>query len=42
MTFFLPILSASFPENGRERPAEIVNNVMTNPFCSSPPSFEIN
>ena len=42
ITFFLPIVSASLPENGRDNPADIVNKVITNPFCPSPPRFVMN
>jgi hypothetical protein len=32
ITFFLPILSDSFPEKGREIPAEMVKREMIKPF----------
>ena len=39
MTHFRPTMSAIFPENGREIPAEIENNKMISPFWFSPPKF---
>ena len=42
ITFFLPIVSDNFPENGREIPAEIENKEMIKPLCSAPPKFEMN
>ena len=32
ITFFLPMVSESFPEKGRDKAAEIVNNVIINPL----------
>ena len=37
MTFFLPIVSVNFPENGLLNAADTVNKVMINPFLSAPP-----
>ena len=35
------MVSVSFPENGLDIAAEIVNNVITSPFLSAPPRLEI-
>lgn len=40
-TFFHPMLSANFPEKGRDRPAEIVNKPIIQPLCDAPFSWVI-
>ena len=40
-TFFLPIRSANFPENGLEIAAAMVKKVIINPLKDAPPNSEI-
>jgi hypothetical protein len=40
ITFFRPIISANFPENGREIPAEKVNKPIIHPIKGAPPNSE--
>ena len=39
ITHFRPTMSAIFPENGRESPAETEKSRMINPLWFSPPNF---